>query len=459
MRHFTLKQFTDACRGTYFGPEELLNKELHGVVIDSRLVQEDYLFVATVGERADGHRFIPDVYARGALCAVSQQKLDDPAGPYILVEDTFQALKDGAESYRRTLDIPVIGITGSVGKTSTKEMIASVLSQKYNVLKTPGNFNNEIGLPLTIFMIDACHEAAVLEMGMNHFGEMHRLSKMARPTHCVFTNIGVAHLEFLGSRDGILKAKSEMFDYAAEDAKVFVNGDDDKLITLKDRALTFGLNPSNQVFADRIENLGLDGIRCCIHADGHETETLIPLPGMHMVYNAMAGTCVGLALGLTPEQVKNGIESLKPLSGRSNILHTGRFTLLDDCYNANPVSMCAMLDVLDFAVTRKVAILGDMGELGTEEKAMHASVGEHLKNLHIDVVITIGTLSESIHLAAKGAAPWTKCLHFADRDSFLSKADDVLKNGDSILVKASHYMGFEHIIRALSQTEGDMIHG
>lgn len=450
MRHFTLKQFADACRGTYYGPEELLKKQIQGVVIDSRLIQKDYLFVATIGERVDGHRFIPDVYAKGAVCAVSQQKLDNPAGPYILVEDTFQALKDGAESYRQTLDIPVIGITGSAGKTSTKEMVASVLSRKYHVLKTPGNFNNEIGLPLTIFMIDTCHEAAVLEMGMNHFGEMHRLSKIARPTHCVFTNIGVAHLEFLGSRDGILKAKTEMFDYAAADAKAFVNGDDDKLITLKDRALTFGLEPSNQVFADQIENMGLDGIRCRIHADGHEIETTIPLPGMHMVYNAMAGASVGFALGLSPEQIKAGIEALKPLSGRSNILHTERYTLLDDCYNANPVSMCAMLDVLDFAITRKVAVLGDMGELGAEQKAMHASVGEHLKKLHIDVVITIGTLSEAIHEAAKEASPWTQCLHFADMDSFLAKCGDILKDGDSILVKASHSMEFGRIIRALS---------
>lgn len=451
MRHFTLKQFTEACHGTYYGPSEALYKEMKGVVVDSRKVEKDFLFIATVGERVDGHKFIPDVYQKGALCAVSQKKLESPSGPYILVEDTFQALKDAAESYRKTLNIPVIGVTGSVGKTSTKEMIASVLSQKYNVLKTPGNFNNEVGLPLTIFMIDTCHEAAVLEMGMNHFGEMHRLSKMARPTHCVFTNIGVAHLEFLGSRDGILKAKTEMFDYAEENAKVFVNGDDDKLITLKDRALTFGLEASNQVYADQIENLGLDGIRCRIYAEGYEIDTLIPLPGIHMVYNAMAGTSVGFSLGLTPEQIKSGIEALKPLNGRSNILHTKRFTILDDCYNANPVSMNAMLDVLDFAITRKVAILGDMGELGEKSEALHASIGEHLGKLHIDVVITIGELSEAIHHAALKAAPQSMCLHYKDRDSFIKDMEHILKNGDSILVKASHYMGFEHIVEELSR--------
>ena len=451
MRHFTIKQFTEACNGTFFGPAELLEKEIQGVVVDSRLVQKDYLFVAAVGERVDGHRFIPDVYEKGAICALSQQKLETPAGPYILVNDTFQALKDGAESYRKTLDIPVIGITGSVGKTSTKEMIAAVLEQKYQVLKTPGNFNNEVGLPLTIFMADNGHEAAVLEMGMNHFGEMHRLSKIARPDICVFTNIGVAHLEFLGSRDGILKAKSEMFDYAAADAKVFVNGDDDKLITLKDKAVTFGLESSHPVYADQIENLGLDGVSCQIHISGHTIPVTVPLPGMHMVYNAMAGACVGDALGLTPEQIKAGIEALRPITGRSNILHTPRYTLLDDCYNANPVSMCAMLDVLNHSRTRRVAILGDMGELGTDEAKLHASVGEHLGGLQIDLVITIGTLSEAIHRQGLESAPHTQFLHFTDREQFLEQAEQILQDQDAILIKASHYMGFEHIVRTLEQ--------
>ena len=386
MSHFTVRQFLDACRGTWYGPAELLEKTIQGVTVDSRLVQEGCLFVAVPGERVDGHCFIPKVYEKGALCAVSQQKLSDPAGPYLLVDNTLQALKDAAEAFRKTLSIPVVGITGSVGKTSTKEMIASVLSQKYQVLKTPGNFNNEIGVPLTIFMIDECHEAAVLEMGMNHFGEMHRLSRMVRPTHCVFTNIGVAHLEYLGSREGILKAKTEMLDYAAENAGIFINGDDDMLAALKDRAVTFGRESSNQVWADQVENLGLDGVRCRIHA-GEQTMTVtIPLPGTHMVYNACAGVSVGRSLGLTAEQIQKGIETLKPLSGRSNILHTRRYTLVDDCYNSNPVSVCAMLDVLEYALTRKVAILGDMGELGgrSEELQTHPETpyrcGRHHRN-------------------------------------------------------------------------------
>ena len=401
MKNFTAGQFLEACGGTFYGPSGILEQNIQGVKVDSRQIRKGDLFLATVGERTDGHRFIPGVFEKGALCAVSQQKLTDPAGPYILVKDTLQALKDGAEAYRKTLSIPVIGVTGSVGKTSTKEMIAAVLGRKYHVLRTPGNFNNEIGLPLTIFMIDREHEAAVLEMGMNHFGEMHRLSRMARPTHCVFTNIGVAHLEYLGSRDGILKAKMEMLDYAAPDAGIFINGDDDKLAVMKDRAVTFGLNKTNQIYADQIENLGLDGIRCRIRTPEGDIHAAIPIPGMHMVYNAMAGTCVGQSLGLNSEEIEAGIRSLSALPGRGHLLHTPRFTLLDDCYNANPVSMRAMLDVLDQALTRKVAVLGDMGELGDQKKELHASVGEHLKDLSIDVVVTIGPLSEFIHEAAR----------------------------------------------------------
>ena len=452
MKNFTAGQFLEACGGTFYGPSGILEQNIQGVKVDSRQIRKGDLFLATVGERTDGHRFIPGVFEKGALCAVSQQKLTDPAGPYILVKDTLQALKDGAEAYRKTLSIPVIGVTGSVGKTSTKEMIAAVLGRKYHVLRTPGNFNNEIGLPLTIFMIDREHEAAVLEMGMNHFGEMHRLSRMARPTHCVFTNIGVAHLEYLGSRDGILKAKMEMLDYAAPDAGIFINGDDDKLAVMKDRAVTFGLNKTNQIYADQIENLGLDGIRCRIRTPKGDIHAAIPIPGMHMVYNAMAGTCVGQSLGLNSEEIEAGIRSLSALPGRGHLLHTPRFTLLDDCYNANPVSMRAMLDVLDQALTRKVAVLGDMGELGDQKKELHASVGEHLKDLSIDVVVTIGPLSEFIHEAARTASPSSSCLHFPDKESFLRDRDHILKDGDSVLVKASHYMGFEEIVNVLSES-------
>ena len=330
-------------------------------------------------------------------------------------------------------------------------MISSILSQKYSVLKTPGNLNNEIGLPLTVFQIDTSHEVAVLELGMNHFGEMHRLSKIARPDYCVFTNIRDVHLEFLGTRDGVFKAKSELLDFAAPDVKIFINGDDDKLIALKDRAVTFGLHSDDQIWADQIENLGLDGVRCCIHTPSGDITPVIPLPGNHMVYNACAGTSVGLALGLTLEEISHGIEALKAIAGRGHVIHASHYTLLDDCYNAGPDSMKGALDTLNYALTRKVAVLGDMGELGTKSEALHASVGTHMADLHIDLLVTIGVKSRAIHEAAKQAAPQTECIHYETKADFLAAAPQILKEQDAILLKASNAQKFKELVSALQE--------
>ena len=215
------------------------------------------------------------------------------------------------------------------------------------------------------------------------------------------------------------------------------------------QAQTYGLDPSCHIWADQIQNLGLDGIRCTIHTPQGTLNPQIPLPGIHMVYNALAGVSVGLSLGMKPEEIQAGIQALRPLGGRSNLLHTERYTILDDCYNANPVSMCSMLDVLELATTRKVAILGDMGELGPEAEAMHASVGSHLAKLQIQLVITIGSLSQKIHETAP-MTPQSRFVHFPDLDAFFAQGMELLKPGDSILVKASHSMGFEKIVKELS---------
>ena len=233
MKNMTLERITEVCGGVYYGSEADKKKEIAGAVIDSRQVESGYLFIAVKGEKVDGHQFIPQVFEKGALAVLSEQELSEPAGPYIRVESTLGAMKKLAAYYRRSLDIKVVGITGSVGKTSTKEMIASVLSQKYNVLKTEGNFNNEIGLPLTIFKIREQHEVAVLEMGISEFGEMHRLAEMAYPDICVITNIGLCHLENLLTRDGILKAKTESFEHLTPEGTAVLNGDDDKLCEKK----------------------------------------------------------------------------------------------------------------------------------------------------------------------------------------------------------------------------------
>ena len=363
-------------------------------------------------------------------------------------------MKDIAEFYLKQLQIPVVGITGSVGKTSTKEVIASVLAQKYNTLKTQGNFNNELGLPLTIFRLRDEHEMAVLEMGISDFGEMHRLAKIARPNTCVITNIGLCHLEFLKSRDGILKAKTEIFDYLQSDDHIILNGDDDKLVTVQEtkgiKPVFFGVENHQGIWADKIKPEGLKGISCCIHAGEESFSVLIPVPGKHSVYNALAATAVGLTYGLTIEEIRKGIESLQSVSGRFHIIEAPNYTVIDDCYNANPISMKASLDVLTDALGRKVAILGDMGELGADERKMHKEVGKHAAEKEIDVLLCVGELSKDMADAAGEVNSKTQVRHFADKEALMKELPEILEKGDTVLVKASHFMEFGEIVEKLS---------
>lgn len=453
MKNLTLENIAKVCGGVYVGSPEKKEQEVQGIVTDSRKVEEGFLFVPIKGARVDAHDFIDGVMEKGALCTLTERELGEKSFPYIKVNSSLQAVKDIAEFYLKQLSIPVVGITGSVGKTSTKEMIAAVLEEKYNVLKTKGNFNNELGVPLTVFGLRPDHEIAVLEMGISDFGEMHRLAKIARPDTCVITNIGLCHLEFLKSRDGILKAKTEIFDFLESDGHVILNGDDDKLITVRDvkgiKPLFFGVDNHQGVWADEIESRGLKGISCRIHAGEESFKVLIPIPGRHMVYNALAGTAVGLTYGMNMEEIKKGIESLQSLSGRFHIIETGKRTIVDDCYNANPVSMKASLDVLQDALGRRVAILGDMGELGKEEVEMHREVGVYAAARDIDKIICVGELAGDMAEAARLAAPTKDIVHFAEKESLLEALPEMIRDGDTILVKASHFMEFEKVVEML----------
>lgn len=465
MKNMTLENIEKACGGRYIGTEAEKKTEVLGVVIDSRQVESGYLFVAIPGEKVDGHKFIPDVFAKGAAAVLSEQQLEDPAGPYILVESTTKALRDLAEYYRKSLDIKVVGITGSVGKTSTKEMIASVLSEKYRVLKTEGNYNNEIGLPLTIFKIRAEHEVAVLEMGISEFGEMHRLATMANPDICVITNIGLCHLENLKTRDGILKAKTESFAHLKKDGIAILNGDDDKLSTVRqvgdkepvfygmEEKMEYREDAKKSVYATGVENLGLYGMQARIHTPEGERDVRIPIPGEHNVYNALAATAVGLSLGLSLDQISSGILKAKTIGGRTNLLNTGSMTVIDDCYNANPVSMKASIDVLATAEGRKIAVLGDMGELGENEKKLHYEVGEYLAKKEIDVLFCAGELSEEIAKAAQKESKTCEVYYFKTRDALLEQLLPFLKKGDTVLVKASHFMEYPEIVKALTDCQ------
>lgn len=450
MKDLTLRNIEACCGGTYFGDEAKKDMEIAGITIDSRSVTAGGLFVPIRGERADGHDFIPAVFKEGALACLSERKLRDPAGPYILVRSSKEALGQIAALYRQSLDIFVVGITGSVGKTSTKEMIASVLGQKFKTHKTAGNFNNEIGLPLTIFGLCEEHEAAVLEMGISDFGEMSRLAKIASPDIGVITNIGPCHLERLGDRDGVLRAKAEMFDFLKEGAAAILNGDDDKLRTVRfvcGKKPVFYGKGQGDVYATDVAPLGMEGVSMRLHLQGESRTVVVPIPGEHNVYNALAAACVGCACGMGMDDICRGIESAKTIGGRSNLIKKGGITVIDDCYNANPVSMRASLDVLSRAEGRKIAVLGDMGELGKDERALHAQVGAYAAEKKIDLLYCAGELSREI--ADGAAARGLTAFWFETKEELLKALLPELKKGDAVLVKASHFMQFSKIAESL----------
>ncbi len=460
MENMTLEQIIRSCHGTYRGKEADRKKEVQGVVLDSRQAERDYCFIATKGERVDGHRFIPEVIEKGASCIICEYIPEGAEGNFIVVQDSFQALKDVAEYYRSTLRIPVIGITGSVGKTSTKEFIAGVLSQKYHVLKTEGNFNNEVGVPLSLLRIRKEHEIAVLEMGINHFGEMHRLSKMVKPDTCVITNIGECHLEFLKSREGVLRAKSEIFDYLSKNGTVYVNGDDDMLQTIErvkhKKPVRFGMGRQNDYYAEIVKSRGLLGSDIVIHKqEGVSFHAAVHLAGEHMVRNALAATAVGEQYGMSPEEIAEGIASIMPVGGRSNILRCGRFTLIDDCYNANPVSMRAALDMLGSAGGCTVAILGDMGELGENEVRFHREIGAYAVNKKITGLICVGRLARYMYQGGCKAKERTINNTFVQYYETLDTMLERIENGKlftgemTVLIKASHSMQFSKIVEAI----------
>ncbi len=513
MKNMTLHNIAEACGGklvlTKRAEREGVTEqtEIIGAVLDSRKLQAGNLFFATIGERVDGHRFIGSVFEKGAYCVVTQKTPETVArelgegaadlpdwGAYILVKDSFQALKEIAEFYRSTLSIPIVGITGSVGKTSTKEFIAGVLSRKYRVFKTEGNFNNEVGVPLMLLSIREEHEIAVLEMGISDFGEMRRLSKMVRPDCCVITNIGQCHLENLKTRDGILKAKTEIFDYMSPEGEVCLNGDDDKLATVTcvhGKPVHFfgmGKNPVEEVYASDVEGKGLFGSLAVLHSRksvpdvglqdpagtdltdrssagtkeaaegvfGPAEETFpikVPLPGAHMVINAAAAACVGRLFHLTKEQIADGISRVEPVGGRSHLIPLGDYTLIDDCYNANPVSMCAAIDLLNMADTKKAAILGDMFELGKDSDRMHYSTGAYAAEAGLQVIICIGENARFLYQGAKEKNSRTKLYYFKTKEEFLKAfsemGEELIPRFSTILIKASHGMGFSELVERL----------
>lgn len=451
MKPILIKDVINAVEGKLIGGDSILDKCIINVSTDTRTITQGQLFVPLKGDNFDGHKFLDTAFENGAICALSQENIETKK-PLILVDDTLKALARLAKYYLSLFRIPVVAVTGSTGKTTTKELIFSVINQGFKALKTEGNFNNEIGLPLTVFRLDDSIEAVVLEMGMSHFDEIHRLSEIACPDIAVITNIGVSHIENLGSRDGILKAKCEIFDFIKPNGIKILNYDDDKLLTLKgkDEGINyFSINNINaQYYAENIFETALENISCRINTPKGFFDVTIPLPGLHMVSNALAAAAVGEALGLSLEQIKKGIEEFKSAKMRMDIIKTDKFKVINDVYNANPNSVKAGIDVLASADGRRVCILGDMLELGEKSLQLHLETGRYAAQKKIDVIISIGEMAEFLH---KGALEenTVKCFYFKTQEDFFEKANELLNINDTILVKASRGMRFEKTIEKL----------
>lgn len=446
MRGISVKQAAEIVNGKLYGTQGL-DSEILGVTIDSRKVENGYMFAALKGEHVDGHDYIGKAFELGAVCCIAEKLPEDISGTVIIVPDVAAALKILAENYRKRFDIPVIGIAGSVGKTTAKEMIASVLSQKYNVLKTEKNLNNELGVPLTIFRIEPEHEVAVIEMGISDFSEMSRLAQMVQPTKALYTLIGHAHLERLHDRNGVLKAKAEMLDFMPDDGTVFLNADDDLLAKLdcRQNKVLYGTKDNADVKAENILSDSLSGLSCDIVSGDRRIPVKVPSYGSHMVYAALEGAAVGLAMGLSNAQIAAGIAAYETVGRRANVCDTGFITLVDDCYNANPDSVMCAVDSLKSVDGRKVCILGDMLEMGENKAELHAKVGKYASDNGVDMLLTVGELSKNTCTAAEEISS----LHFDTNAELITGLPELIEKGDTVLVKASHSMKFDEISDAL----------
>ena len=437
-------------------PADFIREEVQVelVTTDSREVRPGCIFVAFPGEKFDGHDFAAKALENGAVYVVVNHPVEGvPAEKAILCPDSYHAMMVMGANYRSQYHPKMVGVTGSVGKTTTKDMVAAVLGEKYRVLKTDGNFNNNIGLPLTVLRLNRSHQVAVLEMGMNHFGELDRIAKAVRPNIGVISNVGVAHIEFLGSREGILKAKCEMLAHLEKDGVAILNADNDMLQTLEgklpQKVRWFGVEHKKDFYADEIAQVGLEKTACTIHTPIGSVRVNIPIPGVHMVLNALSAAAVGVELGLTPEQVKAGIEGFRATKNRMSIETTkDGITILNDVYNSNPVSCKASLDILANAKGRRIAVLGFMGELGDYAEEGHREVGIHAAEKGIDVLYCIGLCCDYMADAAKKAG-MKEVYYLETQEEFWEKGLPTLKAGDTILLKASRSREFEKTVAKL----------
>ena len=462
-------------------PSRLADSPVANFVIDSRQVSQGSCFVALRGERLDGHDFITDSLQRGAMAVIAEEQArkaveglesslaivpcpapctEDSAGSPLLphlfiVEDSLRALQDVAAYWRSQFNPRVVGVTGSVGKSTSKEMIAAVLGQRHPTLKNPGNLNNEIGLPLTVLRLRGVHRHAVLEMGMYDLGEIATLAAIARPQLGVVTNIGPTHLERLGSLERIAEAKAELVQSLPEDGFAVLNRDDPLVFAMADltRAQPFyyGLTPDCDLWASDIASMGLEGIRCQFHHGDERPYVKIPLLGRHSVHTALRAAAVGLIEGLSWEEIVSGLLDVSAQLRLIAVPGIRGSTLLDDSYNASPGSTQAALNLLEDLDGRRVAVLGDMMELGSFEEAGHRQVGCRAADV-VQLLITVGERARWIGEEALECGMASQAVHMLeDKDSAVRLLHSLVESGDTILVKGSRSMGMEEIVASLSR--------
>ena len=447
----TVREICAAVGGTLLQGEG--SALITGVTTDSRAVSAGQLFIPLTGERFDGHAYIGSALSSGAAGCLTARTPETllPGKLYVRVADTRLALKALAAWYRSRFTLPVVQITGSAGKTTTKEMVAAVLSRRYDTLKTQANFNNDIGTPLTLLGLAPQHQAAVIETGMNHFGEIRYLGEMVRPDIAVITNVGDAHIENLGNtRQGILRAKCEIFQHLSPDGIAVLNGDDPLLntVALPQTILRCGRGENCNVRVTDVDDRGIEGIACTVTTARASYRLTAASPGSFMIYPMARAAAIGEALGLTGEEIAAGVAAYVPTGSRMHLIRLpeGRL-LIDDCYNANPQAMEEALKLL--AVTparRRAAVLGDMGELGELTVSAHRAIGVLTGELHLDSVIAIGEKARDIASAAPNAR-W-----YASVDDAMPVIRAAFTEGTAVLVKASHAMHFENIVKELEQS-------
>lgn len=447
----TVREICAAVGGTLLQGES--DALITGVTTDSRAVSTGQLFIPLTGERFDGHAYIDVALTAGAAGCLTARTPETllPGKAYVQVADTRLALAALAAWYRSRFDLPVVQITGSAGKTTTKEMVAAVLSQRYDTLKTQANFNNDIGTPLTLLGLAPHHQAAVIETGMNHFGEIRCLGTMVRPDIAVITNVGDAHIENLGdTRQGILQAKCEIFEHLSPDGIAVLNGDDPLLntVALPQTILRCGRGEGCDVRVTDVDDRGIEGVACTVTTAQASYRLHTDSPGAYMIYPMAMAAAIGEALGLTGEEITAGVAAYVPTGSRMHLIRLpeGRL-LIDDCYNANPQAMAEALKLLAAAsFRRRAAVLGDMGELGELTTSAHRAIGALTGELGLDTVIAIGEKARDIAAAAPGAQ-WYPSVSDA-----MPAVRAAFTDGTAMLVKASHAMHFENIVKELEQS-------